>query len=249
MADAELQACFGALATVTRLNVSGWPSSHEELQFLLRPGVVSGVAALTQLCTIHLGNRSIGMDSAVALRGALPTLQLLKQFSMKNCQCGKDLSEVMAGLRTVTGLENLDLSGNDLSQATAEVAEALRALPHLQTISLSNGGFETPAALGVVLGALHGTKGLLRVELSCDDPCSEDHAARLGALIDLIDASDSLRAVAIDLLGNIRYLDIEYLFMLGYLERLSQCLESVAMKDPLRLVQLWQVLDIFQNCC
>ena len=77
MADAELQACFGALASVTSLDVSA--------RFALRAGLVSGVAALTQLHALNIGHRTIDMGAALALRGALPALQLLKHFSMANC--------------------------------------------------------------------------------------------------------------------------------------------------------------------
>ena len=96
VADAELQACFGALASVTRLDVSGWQSPCDRKRWLpaarlnapmsaLRAGVVSAVGALTQLRALSIGHRVIDRDTAVVLRGALPALQVLKQSSMANC--------------------------------------------------------------------------------------------------------------------------------------------------------------------
>ena len=224
MADAELQACFGALASVTSLDVSA--------RFALRAGLVSGVAALTQLHALNIWHRTIDMGAALALRGALPALQLLKHFSMANCQCMEGMGEIMAGLCSVTGLEKLDLSGNDLSPETAdEVAEALRALSHLQTINLPH--TKTKREIQEVWGALHGTKGLLRVDLSLTYPFPEDWAAGVELLIDLINASESLRCVELDFKFERPLYDV--ITEIGALEH---CLDGVAMKDPLRLLDL-----------
>lgn len=175
------------------------------------------------------------MGAAVALRGALPALQLLKHFSMANCYfkgMSEILSEIMVFLRAGTGLEKLDLSESSLTEnATAEVAEALRALSHLQTISLPPPLL--PCERRVLLDALHGTKGLLRVDLQLADHGNDGWAHGVEVLIDLINASDSLRCVVIDF-GDCFFENP------GDVPALQHCLAGVAMKDPLKMLDLCQ---------